>query len=302
MSTEPSTKSSYSEVMGRLHELVYGETQHYPPIDTSEYLEEMKRAFFSIPAFAKLAKEYGLEELSTNENRLTEADITTKYLYLYIFLEKLYDRIKHSKQEKDKLYARIDSIGDDNNFFGYLKIYSVYHATRFTKWFDRPLVLRFFSSKFLMLNIAEAVVQDLVRLQLTNAFVGTYLTVSVPWSAKHFRKDEHDNVLCSFRPKWINLYTSWNTKFAYSDSPGVDYFPRTMWCLLGSKIHGEDTGDDDPSGNAWLNFRAYALFASHLLKSQKEFNELYGLRDAPNQAILKDWNREDLAYLFDRRT
>jgi len=300
MSTESSPQSSYSEVMGKLHRLVYGEEQYYPPIDTAPYLEEMKRAFFSIPAFERLAKKYELKDLSTNENRLTEDDLTTKYLYLYIFLEMMYDRIKHSKAEKQKLYERIDSIGADNNFFGYLKLYTVYYTTRFTKRLGRPLLLRLFSSKFLMLNIAEAVVQDLVRLKLTNAMVGTYLTLSVPWSVSNFRKDEHDNVLCNFTPKWINLYTSWNTKFAYSDSPGVDYFPRTMWCLLGSKVHGENTDDDDPDDNAWLNFRAYAIFASHLLKSEKEFNELYGLRDAPNEAVLRDWNREDVAYLLDR--
>ena len=297
-----STESSYSEVMGKLHYLVYGETQYYPSIDTSEYLEEMERAFVSIPAFKNLSKKYKLEDLSTNENRLTEEDITTKYLYLYIFLEMMYDRIKSSKEEKEKLYDRINTIGDDNNFFGYLKIYTVYYTARFTKRFDHPLFLRFFSSKFLMLNIVEAVIQDFVRLQLTNAIVGMYLALSVPRSVNNFRKDEHDNVLCNFTPRWINLYTSWNTKFAYSDSPGVDYFPRTMWCLLGSKVHGENTDDNDPDSNAWLNFRAYALFASHLLKSQKEFNEMYGLRDAPNKDILKDWNSEDVAYVFNRAT
>lgn len=295
-----STQSSYSEVMGTLHRLVYGEEQHYPPIDTSGYLEEMKRAFFGIPAFEKLSRKYTLEDLSTNENRLTEEDITTKYLYLYIFLEMMYDRIKHSKAEKDKLYARIGDVGDDNNFFGYLKLYTVYYTARFTKRFERPLLLRLFSSKFLMLNIVEAVIQDLVRLRLANALVGMYLTLTVPTSVRGFRKDEHDNVLCNFTPRWIDLYTSWNTKFAYSDSPGVDYFPRTMWCLLGSKVHGGNTPDDDPSHNAWLNFRAYALFASHLLKSQRRFNEMYGLRDAPNEALLEDWNREDLASIFGR--
>ena len=297
-----STESSYSEIMGKLHRLVYGETQHYPPIDTSAYLAEMERAFFEIPAFRRLAEKYGLEDLSTNENRLTKEDITTKYLYLYIFFEMLYDRVKHSKAEKDRLYARLESVGDDNNFFGYLKLYTVYHTARFTKRFERPFWLRLFSSKLLMLNIVEAVIQDLVRLQLANALVGTYLALTVPCSVRNFRKDEHDNVLCNFTPEWIDLYTSWNVKFAYSDSPGVDYFPRTMWCLLGSKVHGENTSDDDPDRNAWLNFRAYALFASHLLKSQREFNELYGLRDAPNQKLLKDWNREDLAYIFRRAT
>jgi hypothetical protein len=292
--------SSYSAVMSKLHFLVYGETQHYPPIDTSRYLKDMENAFNGIPAFRNLSKKYKLEDLSLNENRLTAEDITTKYLYLYIFLELMYDRIKSSKAEKEKLYNRINNIGDDNNFFGYLKIYTVYYGTRFTKWFDNPLCLRFLSSKFLMLNIAEAVVDDLVRLHFANAFVGMYVALSVPRSVNNFRKDEHDNVLCNFTPKWINLYTSWNAKFTYSDSPGVDYFPRTSWCLLGSKTHGENTSDDDPDSNAWLNFRAYALFASHLLKSQKEFNDMFGLRDAPNEDVIKDWNNEDMAYIFNR--
>ena len=95
-------------------------------------------------------------------------------------------------------------------------------------------------------------------------------------------------------------FDAWNAKFAYSDSPGVDYFPRTVWCLLGSKARGKNTPDNNPDRSAWLNFRAYALFASHLLNSQREFNDMFGLRDAPNKEILRDWNREDLDYLFAR--
>jgi len=127
-----------------------------------------------------------------------------------------------------------------------------------------------------------------------------YLASTVPSSVNNFRKDGHDNILCNFTPKWIDLYTSWNAKFTYSDSPGVDYFPRTSWCLLGSKTHGENTKDDNPDNNAWLNFRAYALFASHLLKSQKEFNDLFGLRDAPNEDILRDWDRENIDHILNR--
>lgn len=292
--------SSYSAVMGRLHFLLYGETREYPPIDTTRYREDMERAFLGVPEFRSLSQKYRLEDLSTNENKLTEEDITTKYLYLYIFFELMYDRLKNNKEEKEKLYDRIKAIGDDNNFFGYLKIYTVYYSTRITKWFDSPLALRVLSSKFLMLNIAEAVVEDLVKRQVINALVGMYVALTVPTSVNTFRKDEHDNVLCHIKPKWINLYTSWNTKFTYSDSPGVDYFPRTSWCLLGSKTHGENTDDNDPDNNAWLNFRAYALFASHLLKSQREFNAMFGLLDAPNKEILRDWNREDIDYILNR--
>jgi hypothetical protein len=292
--------ASYETVMSTLHFLVYGETQHYPPVDTAKYLEEMERAFVEVPAFANLAKKYKLEDLSTNENKITAEDITTKYLYLYIFFELMYDRIKNSEAEKDKLYGRIKDIGDDNNFFGYLKVYTVYHGTRITKRFRRPLILRLLSSQMLMFNITEAVLEDLVKRQFTNALVGSYLALSVPWSVKNFRKDSHGNVLCNFTHKWMNLYTSWNAKFTYSDSPGEDYFPRTSWCLLGSKVHGENTSDDDPDNNAWLNFRAYALFASHLLKSQREFNELFGLRDAPNADVLRDWDKHNMAYLLNR--
>jgi len=292
--------ASYSATMSRLHFLVYGEEQHYPPVDTARYLAEMERSFFGVPVFKNLSVKYDLEDLSTNESKLTAEDIETKYLCLYIFLELMYERLKNSKEEKEKLYRRIGSLGDDNNFFGYLKIYTVYYTTRVTKWFDSPLALRILSSKFLMLNIVEAVVEDVVKRQLVNAFVGMYLALTVPSSVDNFRKDEHDNVLCNFTPKWIDLYTSWNTKFTYSDAPGLDYFPRTSWCLLGSKTHGGNTDDDDPNHNAWLNFRAYALFASHLLKSQKEFNEMFGLRDAPNEALMKDWDRENLACVFDR--
>jgi hypothetical protein len=294
--------SSYSAVMGKLHFLVYGETRDYEPVDTSRYLAEMESAFMDVPAFKSLFEKYKLEDLSTNENKLTPEDLSTKYLYLYIFFELMYDRLKNSKEEKDKLYSRISDIGADNNLFGYLKIYTVYYGTRVTKWFDSPLLLRLLCSNFLMLNIAEAVVDDAVQLQLANAFVGLYLALSVPVSVNNFRKDEHDNVLCNFTTKWVDLYTSWNSRFTYSDSPGADYFPRTSRCLLGSKAHGGNTDDDDPDHNAWLNFRAYALFASHLLKSQKEFNAMFGLLDAPNKDILRDWDKENVAHVFNRKT
>jgi hypothetical protein len=292
--------SSYSTVMSRLHLLVYGEARDYEPVDTAKYLAEMQRAFAGVPTFRSLARRYELADLSTNEHKLTPEDLTTKYLYLYIFLELMYERIQASEAEKERLYRRIEALGDDNNFFGYLKIYTVYYGTRLTRWFDRPLALRLLSSNFLMLNITEAVLEDLVKRQFTNALVGAYVALSVPWSARNFRKDAHGNVLCNFTQKWINLYTSWNAKFTYSDSPGADYFPRTSWCLLGSKTHGDNTPDDDPRHNAWLNFRAYALFASHLLKSQREFNELFGLRDEPNRALMRAWDRENVAYILNR--
>jgi len=279
---------SNNSILNQLHSMLYGESHDYGNIDIGPYVQEAEQIFNQNPVFKKLSGQFSLSDLSVGSEQITEVDIATKYIYLYIFLELIYQKVRSDPAEKDKLYDRINHLGPDNNFFGYLKIYTVYYSTKFTRMLDHWFPLRFFSSSFLMLNIFEAVIEDLTKWQFTNASVGLYLMLSTPFSVRNFRKDLDDNIICDFDDKWINLYTSWNTLFTYSDSPGVNYFPRTSICLFNSFKHKSE----------WLNNRAYVLFASHILKSDPKFNAIFGLNDKPNPTVLAAWNKENVRYMF----
>lgn len=279
-----------TETLNKLHNYLFGEVppeNKYSEIDFEKYNQDMIKIIESVPQFKHLIKTFPLSDLSVSDNKISPEIIKEKYLPLYIFLEILYDDIRNDPDAKDRLYSRINHIGYDNNFFGYLKIYTVYYSTLFTKKFDHWFPLRLFSSSFLMLNIIEAVVEDFLHGQFRNGIVGAYLAFSTPSSVNNFRKDQSENILCDFDIDWLNLYTSWNARFTYSDSPGKNYFPRTSICLLNS-LHR-------PS--EWLNNRAYVLFASHILKSNKSFNNEFGLNDEPNQAILSEWNNQNMNFI-----
>jgi len=277
-----STAESDLPILEQLHFELYGEHRAYDAVDIKPYVKEVMEIFGQNFAFGELAQTYGLEELSVGGDHLDRTDLLLRYIYLYIFLSMLYDRVRDSPAEKARLYDQINHLGSDNNTFGYLKLYTVYYATKFTTWFDHWLPLRFFSTNFLCVNILEAVITDLLGGHFANALTGLFLCVSAPFSVGDFRKDTSGNILCEFTDSWLDLYTSWNALFTYSDGPGSNYFPRTSVCLLNSLAHRK---------SEWLNSRAYVLFASHVLKSSTAFNNLFSLEDMPNGLIMKDWNR-----------
>ena len=271
-------------MLNRLHNELYGSDEKYNPIDVEHYTKQVKNVFSSNPVFCSLSKKYTLEHFS-----ITEKDIAEKYIHLYIFLEYVYQRVRSDSEEKFLLYDRINHLGDDNNFFGYLKIYTVYYSTCIVRKFNNSFILRVLSSLFLMLNIFEAVIEDLFNLQFISSFVGFCIALMVPFHVCNFSRDKNENILCDMTDKWINAYTSWNIRFTYSDSPGKNYFPRTSICLFNSFQHK----------NEWLNNRAYVLFASHVLKSVKSFNQTFGLEDVVNKKLLSDWNKANVRYIFE---
>jgi hypothetical protein len=281
-------KNSSMQILNQLNNDLYGEDfGDHDNVNFNHYLRNAEITFYRNPIFSSLSKKFGLKDLSINGECLTKEYIMKKYIYIYIFLEIIYEKLRENVKEKDKLYDRINHIGSDNNFFGYIKLYTVYYATKFTKLFDHWFHLRFFSSAFLMLNIFEAVITDLLKCQFTNAYVGLYLALITPFCVKNFTKDAYQNIICDFDRKWLYLYTSWNLHFTYSDSPGKNYFPRTSICLLNSMTHSYE----------WLNNRAYVLFASHVLKTKLEFNKIFGLNDTPNPAVLSEWDNLNMKYI-----
>lgn len=275
-------------MLSKLHKLVFGQTYDYGLIDINPYMNDTLQLFNQNPVFSKLSETYSLQDLSLNTDQITSDDIKMKYIYIYIFLDLLYFKVRNDVKAKEDLYNRINFIGDNNNFFGYIKLYTVYYSTKIVKWFNNSFMLRLLSSTFLIWNILEAVIEDLTKFQFINAFVGFCIALITPFNVSNFRKDTHDNIICDFTDKWINMYTSWNSRFTYSDSPGKNYFPRTSICLLNSYKNKSE----------WLNNRAYVLFASHILKSFKEFNDDFSYADLPNPKLLDDWNMLNLKYLF----
>lgn len=275
-------KTRIYELLGKLHMGLYQETHDFSNVDIDYYIKNIEYMASDIPPFNELSKKYTLKDASLSD------ELLLRYLSMYIYLEYLYDRVQNDKNEKDKLYDKIHSKGNDSNFFGYLKLYTVYYATSITKYFSNSFMLRLLSSGFLMLNISEAVITDLFHLRFTNSLIGMYLMVSVPFNVSNFSKDKHDNILCDFEKEWLDLYTSWNAMFTYSDSPGKNYFPRTSICLLNAYNHR----------NEWLNNRAYTLFASHMFKTFDWFNTEFGLDDELNEDLINDWNEENIDFLF----
>jgi len=276
-------------ILQKMHKNLYGEDYDFLDMDLNYHTQNAEKLFYENPIFNSLSQKYTLSDISINSTEMTPERVM-EYSCIYIYLEYLYGRIRNNPNEKKKLYDKINEIGNDNNFFGYVKLFSVYYSTKITTYFKNPFLLGFFSRFFLMLNIGEAVVEDLLKFQFTNAFIGMYLASSAPFNVSNFRKDEYDNVLCHIDDDWLNLYTSWNTKFTYSDSPGKNYFARTSVCLLNSLFHNKN--------DEWLNNRAYVLFTSHLLKTYKWFNDDFGYNDKPNPKILKDWDTLNIDYLF----
>lgn len=269
-------------ILEQLHFELYGEHQAYYVSDIMPHVQKVQQILSDTFAFKALSETYGLSDLSVGQEHLDQSDLMSKYIYLYIFLDILYDKVRQDPAEKAKLYDRINYVGTDNSVFGYVKLYTVYYATKITTYFNHWLPLRFCSTSLLCLNIMEAVLTDLFKGHFDNAATGLFLCLSAPFSVGKFRKDEYDNVLCKFSDDWLDLYTSWNTLFTYADGAGQNYFPRTSVCLLNSLAYKK---------SEWLNSRAYVLFASHILKSSHAFNNLFGLDDVPNQLLISDWNK-----------
>jgi hypothetical protein len=126
------------------------------------------------------------------------------------------------------------------------------------KW---PMVILYL---ILILNIFEAMMQDVSALNYYNAICGLILIVTIPLPKNHWYVGKNDGkntfaeILADLPLAWCLLYVSWNAAFVYGENIG--YFASSLCILLVPQIWMYAKKRVD----LWLMARVYTL-AVHLL-------------------------------------
>lgn len=116
----------------------------------------------------------------------------------------------------------------------------------------------------LMLNIIEAMLQDVSSGYYFNAACGLMLCVTIPLPTKHWRVGKNDGkntfaeILADLPLAWCLLYVTWNAAFVYGEN--ISYFASSLCILLVPQIWMFFKKRVD----LWLMARVYTL-AVHLL-------------------------------------
>lgn len=145
-------------------------------------------------------------------------------------------------------YIRISNDGKHKNSFMILK----------QKW---PMWILYF---ILMLNIIEAMLQDISGGNYFNAACGLILCVTIPLPTKHWRVGKNDGkntfaeILADLPLAWCLLYVTWNAAFVYGEN--IAYFASSLCILIVPQIWMYVRKRVD----FWLMARVYTL-AVHLL-------------------------------------
>lgn len=116
----------------------------------------------------------------------------------------------------------------------------------------------------LILNILEAMLQDISSLNYFNAICGLILIITIPMPKNHWYVGKNDGkksfaeVLADLPLAWCLLYVSWNAAFVYGEN--ISYFASSLCILLVPQIWMYVNKRVD----LWLMGRVYTL-AVHLL-------------------------------------
>jgi hypothetical protein len=116
----------------------------------------------------------------------------------------------------------------------------------------------------LILNIAEAMLQDLSAGNHFNAVCGVILCITIPLPTKHWRIGKNDGkhtfaeVIAELPIAWCLLYVIWNAAFVYGEN--IAYFASSLCILIVPQIWMFFKKRSD----LWLMARVYTL-AVHLL-------------------------------------
>lgn len=137
-----------------------------------------------------------------------------------------------------------------------------YHPTKLMslkkKW---PMYVLY---AILILNILEAMLQDISSLNYFNAICGLILIITIPMPKNHWYVGKNDGkksfaeVLADLPLAWCLLYVSWNAAFVYGEN--ISYFASSLCILLVPQIWMYVNKRVD----LWLMGRVYTL-AVHLL-------------------------------------
>lgn len=148
-------------------------------------------------------------------------------------------------------------------FFNYIRISNdgnhkeKYMALK-QKW---PMWILYF---ILMLNIVEAMLQDLGGGNYFNAICGLILCITIPLPTRHWRVGKNDGknafseILADIPLSWCLLYVTWNAAFVYGEN--IAYFASSLCILIIPEIWMFFRKRVD----FWLMARVYTL-AVHLL-------------------------------------
>lgn len=148
-------------------------------------------------------------------------------------------------------------------FFNYIRISNDgKHENRYMrlkqKW---PMWILYF---ILMLNIVEAMLQDISGGNYFNAICGLILCVTIPLPTKHWRVGKNDGkntfaeILADLPLAWCLLYVTWNAAFVYGEN--IAFFASSLCILIVPQIWMFFKKRVD----FWLMARVYTL-AVHLL-------------------------------------
>jgi len=267
------------KILDEIYFRITSENINWSIINKKKYYKELEKILFSNKIFYDLSKKYKYEDIFLNKKLILE-----KYIYVYIFFEILYERIKDSTELKNKVF----NIDYKKSSFGFVNLkrdtlkFLNYLGKNQSKLIGNNKAIIAFNNNFgIGINILEAVIKDLIEFQFTNSFIGILLILMLPFHGLVINEKE-----TKISKKWINLYTSWNYHFIYNKGPGITCFPLVGICLLNSVKHNKK--------NLWINNRFYTLFLSMVLEPYEEFK----LEKNINKDFLKDWNKLNLAYAF----
>lgn len=145
-------------------------------------------------------------------------------------------------------YVRISNDGHHQKLLGALK----------KKW---PMWVLYL---ILVLNIVEAMLQDMGGANYFNAICGLILIITIPLPNKHWRVGKNDGkntfaeIIAELPLAWCLLYVTWNAAFVYGEN--ISYFASSLCILIIPQIWMFFKKRVD----LWLMARVYTL-AVHLL-------------------------------------
>jgi hypothetical protein len=277
-------------MLKEIHKSIYGD-QEVASINTfkesekEKYILEAQQTFFDNPIFNTLSQKYTLKDLSS-DNKITLDSIYDKYVYIYIYLDLIYKHITASKNNKWQAIKNIKYLGSFPNIFYYVKIITLWLGIIYFTYIPLKIMNKMTNPLFLMLNIFEAVVEDLIKLRLKNAYVGLVLILTLPFNMIVYPTDQNINIINKMGKEWVILYTSWNANFCYGNLKNIG----AGICLLNSS---NSYNNDKLS---WDNNRLYTLYTYGLLLSSKFYKNNLDSTIITNPLLLKDWDNLNVEY------
>lgn len=273
-----------STIKKKLNKLYYEITNkkiNWNKINMKKYYKEFNCLLKKNIIFKKLINKYNLEDINLHKNLIRK-----KFIYIFIFFELLYEDMKKDDNVKLKIFEVNNKKNYSNNFFMNLKRETLnlcYHSNYLFDLLIDDKNLMFENIKFNLgidMNITEAIIFDLFRGYYKNAYLGTLLILTLPFKcyAIDIKSMKIDDL-------WLDLYTSWNANFIYTDGPCEGAFPGATICLMNSFKHNKI--------NEWGYNRLYTLYLTTIFELDEDFK----YKKTLNKKFLNDWNNLNLEYL-----